>query len=187
MGVDFENCELCGDIRCSDNMISVDIKWKDYGRYNVCNYCLGKYFIDITGDDENIQEEILCDSGMIFYVAKKKTDINEEDENPYSKADILFYADCKSDLVDKLEEGVEYVYGFYDDKKEMEERDPFFYESDELDLCFAEAFDTYLSIQPNALDSYQRVYEPNDIWKQQEKLHLTKEIKKLQYKLSKFQ
>ena len=179
MGVDFDVCEICRD-----------------GNYTVCKYCLPEY----DANKGDIEDEIISDSGMIFFAAKKK-EINNDDEIIYTKDDILFYARNKDDFLEEMEEGIQYVYGFYnnDEEKEKTEQDKdydyFFYNTDEIDVCFGEAYDTYVSQQlklgNNVLSRYEedyddKEYEPNDSWKKMEKTRLQKKMNEMKVKLSKF-
>lgn len=177
MGVDFDNCDTCGETTCTDNFVYMDLP---FGRFTTCKVCCKKYFTKEI--PEEVQKDILDehDHGYIFYAAPRS------DKEP-TKNDVIFMTGSIPDM-EEFSVGKDLDFGSIQ-IKEKDTRDDWYFYDDTFDVVWVEVFDTFVYEQKKIGNDLTREYGewiPDHHWKQLMQKRLDKQIETLQIKRTKF-
>ena len=199
MGVDFEECEDCGECVYDQNITYVEIP--GVGSHKTCSVCLKKYFYTPDGDDDDLCVEVLEDAaeeeGVVFFCVYYDP---EKDRESYTEKDFFATSPCGSnargwlqepeywfDKEDNYENGRQLAVGFYPAWKDKPKK---FYVYDPEDgvLPILEGAAIYDKHHENLhgysqIKSYSRDgAKPNARWKKEQLSHLDGQISHLQDK-----
>lgn len=186
MGVDFEECDTCGDITCDQNITLVELD--RYGQYNICTLCMKQYFTKEWTIEQ--QREILSEEehGYTFFVADKT---GKPDDYEFTKKDAVFISESFHDVEDFAEDKTNLKFGMIE-TSEKDKRDDWSYysEADGWQVLLLEMFDTCEADQKklgrDLEDDYNMTFLPNEKWLKLMQNKLDEQIEYLQMKRRKF-
>lgn len=175
MGVDFETCETCGETTCDDNIIYMTLD--GLGEYKTCRVCAKKHFTEVL--ESYHQYDILAnESGYLFIAAPEGTETKET---------IKWESHSPQELLDAIEEAaVDPKSCLFDFGKVIPSGEEYCYGDGEYEICFGEAFDTFIADQKkhgkDPTEGYEKTWEPDWFWKKLMKERLDQKINRLQDK-----
>ena len=189
MGVDFDDCDDCGESTCDQNITYMDIPV--YGKHKTCSICLETYFDIPDEDDEELCVDVLDDASdeediIFYYVLYKETD----DRCDYTENDLIgtsHYASDARGWIRNYDTSKPIAVGWYEGWK-PKPKAFHAYDPEDGTLPIVEAAHTY---DIHFKDSYgysaikSRAREdpkPNYRWKQEHTKRLDQEIEHLQDK-----
>ncbi|MBX9637680.1 MAG: hypothetical protein K2Q45_09045 [Nitrosomonas sp.] len=186
MGVDFEECDTCGDITCDQNITHVELE--RYGEFNICTVCMKAYFTkEWTVED---QRHILSEEehGYTFFVADT-TGVPEDYE--FTKKDAIFISESFYEIEDFAKDKTNLIFGMIETREKDKREDWFYYdESDGWEVLLLELFDTFEADQKkldrDLEDDYDMTFVPNEKWKKLMQKKLDEQIEYLKIKRQKF-
>ncbi len=177
MGVDFDTCETCGETTCDDNIEYMELD--GLGHYKTCSLCVKEYF-DNEYNKDTQRSVLVQESGYTFIAAPEGTE---------TKAVIVWKSESPDELLSMIEEAGHdtdkclYACDFGSGK--FDTTDTYTYDG-EPDVCFGEAFDTFVHEQKklgkDATEGYSAQWVPNSTWKRLIRDRLDTEIGQLQDK-----
>jgi hypothetical protein len=182
MGVDFYECETCGETTCDDNIEHVKIH--GLGTYVTCRRCTKDYFEKTL--DTGLQYDLLADhANYTFYAAPPGTKIRK---------DAVWHESSPNEILRLVEEaGYDPEECFFDcdfGDKDFDKEEEFTYDNNwcgNYETCFGEAYDTFESaLRKSGKDVSDLGYElelvPSAAWKRLMRKQLDTKIENLQEK-----
>lgn len=173
MGVQYFECDTCGDCVDSNDIRTILICDETYW---TCDYCLQYYFKKDKPSDDFIYDHV-GETGYIFYAAiEGTTEIIAKANNPWSLEDAL--EELRKDNIDKV-----YVFGWVEKEDDLNNVNVDFLKPEDRESCHRSALEHYdvnvyrKKYRCSIFDDCEYSYTPAEEWKQ-------KMIKSLDYKIT---